>query len=103
MKKKLMSTAACRLSQRINLTAQARQIDRVSGEHGNRLNCSRQSSSPHYIAGRDIQRECTSRLNTNKAVADHWRCGHHFAHSGLPAQAARLSLECIEKAVLAAD
>src|SRR5258707_13832899 len=95
IEKKLISAAARRLSQRIDLTAQACQIDSVAGEHGNRLDCPGQSSSPHYLTRRAVQRKCASRLNTDNTVAEHWRGGHHFAHGGFPAQPARLSLQCI--------
>ena len=99
----MTSAAARRLSHRIDLTAQACQIDSLSGKHGNRLDCPRQSRSPHDFAGRAVQGERTSGLNTDNTVADHWRRGDHFAHGGFPAQPSGLSFQCIEKTVLAAD
>src|SRR5580704_16554018 len=102
-RKKMTSADARRLSQRIDLTAQARQINNVAGEHRNRLDCSCQSSSPHNIAGGAVQGKCAFSLNTDHAIADNgWR-GHHFAHQGFPAQAAGLSVERIKKTIFAAN
>src|ERR1700758_5128540 len=90
IRKKQTSSVARRLSQRINLTAQACQIDSVACEHGNRLDCAGQPSSPHDIARRVVERESATRLNKHNPVAEHWRRRYNFAHDGFPPKAARL-------------